>query len=126
MQPSTVVHSEQNSPVPEATLLKLVDAAIQSATGSNKQGARWIIVRDAGQKQRIADLNRAASEALVKGRIERAEALAHHDSATRGRMLNAVLWLADHMHEVSTLMVPCHQFEGPPSAEDMCGAGSSV
>jgi len=115
-----------SKPVPEATLLKLVDAATQAATGSNKQSARWIIVRDAEQKQRIADLNRAASEALVKGRIERAEALAHHDSATRGRMLNAVLWLAEHMHEISTLMVPCHQFEAPPTADDMAGAGSSV
>ena len=113
-------------PVPEATLLKLVAAATQAATGSNKQGARWIIVRDAEQKKRIAALNRAASEDLVKRRIAGAEALPHHDAARRGRMLNAVLWLAEHMHEISTLMVPCHQFAAPPTADDMCGAQSSV
>ncbi|MFP6741175.1 MAG: nitroreductase family protein [Alphaproteobacteria bacterium] len=115
-----------SEPVPEAVLLKLVAAATQAATGSNKQGARWIIVRDEAQKRRIADLNRAASEELVKGRIAGAEALPHHDAARRGRMLDAVLWLAEHMHEISTLMIPCHQFAAPPAADDMCGAQSSV
>ncbi|MFP6743992.1 MAG: nitroreductase family protein [Alphaproteobacteria bacterium] len=115
-----------SEPVPEAVLLKLVAAATQAASGSNKQGARWIIVRDAEQKKRIAALNRAASEDFVKVRIERAEALPHHDAARRRRMLNAVLWLAKHMHEISTLMIPCHQFEAPPTADDMCGAQSSV
>ena len=115
-----------SEPVPEAVLLKLVAAAAQAATGSNQQGARWIIVRDAEQKKRIAALNRAASENFVKVRIERAEALPHHDAVRRRRMLNAVLWLAEHMHEISTLMIPCHQFEVPPTADDMCDAQSSV
>ena len=34
-------------PVPEDILLELVEAASQAATGSNKQGLRWVIVRDA-------------------------------------------------------------------------------
>ena len=46
-------------PVPEATLLALVDAAGQAATGSNQQRGRWIIVRDPEQKRRIAALNRS-------------------------------------------------------------------
>ncbi|MYJ76468.1 MAG: nitroreductase family protein, partial [Gammaproteobacteria bacterium] len=33
-------------PVPEELLLKLIDAANQAPTGSNAQGARWIVVRD--------------------------------------------------------------------------------
>ena len=113
-------------PVPEETLLKLIEAATQAATGSNKQGARWIIVRDAGQRKRIADLNRTASEEFVKGRIAGGESLPHHDATKRKRMLGAVLWLAEHMHEISTLMVACHQFDQPPTAEDRCGAQSSV
>ena len=32
-------------PVPEPLLLKLIDAANQAPTGSNQQGARWIVVR---------------------------------------------------------------------------------
>ena len=115
-----------SEPVPEATLLKLVEAATQAASGGNKQGARWIIVRDPEQKKRIAALNRAASEAFVKGRIERGEALPHHDAARRKRMLDAVLWLAGHMQEISTLMVACHQFDGPPTADAIAAAQSSV
>lgn len=115
-----------SEPVPEATLLKLIEAAAQAATGSNKQGGRWIIVRDPAQKGRIAALNRKASEEFVKGRIARGESLPHHDAARRKRMLDAVLWLAEHMHEISTLMVACHQFEQRPTADDMCAAQSSV
>jgi nitroreductase len=31
-------------PVPEATLVKLIDAANQAPSGSNRQNARWIVV----------------------------------------------------------------------------------
>ena len=76
-----------SEPVPEATLLKLIEAATQAATGSNKQTSRWIIVRDPAQKGRIAALNRKASEEFVKGRIARAESLPHHDFCTNAALL---------------------------------------
>ena len=44
--------------VPEEQLIKLVDAANQAPSGSNMQGARWIVVRDSAVKQTLADLNR--------------------------------------------------------------------
>ena len=115
-----------SQPVPEDVLLKLVEAAGQAASGSNKQLGRWIIVRDAEQKRRIAELNKQASEVLVEGRIERGESLAHHDTETRARMLKSVLWIAHHMHEISTLMVPCYEFESKPSAEALASAHSSL
>jgi non-ribosomal peptide synthetase component F len=49
-------------PVPEAHLLRLIDAANQAASGRNFQRARWIIVRDGPQKRRVAELNRRASQ----------------------------------------------------------------
>lgn len=113
-------------PVPEATLMKLVEAASQAASGSNQQRARWVIVRDQRQKDRIAALNRAVSEEFVKARIARAEALPHHDSETRGRMLKAVLWLAEHMQEISTLVVACYEFDEKPDINDKAGAHSSI
>ncbi len=113
-------------PVPEDILLELVEAASQAATGSNKQGLRWVIVRDAEQKRQLAELNREASEAFVQGRIDRREELPHHDAERRGRMLKAVLWLAQNMQDISTLMIPCHQFESTPSEKDLAGAASSV
>lgn len=102
-------------PIPEQHLLKLVEAAGQAASGSNTQRNRWIIVRDPGQKRKLAELNRAASEEFVKGRIERGEELPHHDVLTRKRMLQAVLWLAHHMHEIHALLVACYQFDSKPT-----------
>ena len=39
-------------PVPENLLMKLISAANQGPTGSNKQNARWIVVRDPAQKKK--------------------------------------------------------------------------
>lgn len=115
-----------NDPVPQEHLIKLVEAAGQAASGGNTQRNRWVIVRDAEQKKKLADLNRAACEDLLKGRIKRGEALPHHDAVTRKRMLQAVLWLAHHMHEIHALLVACYQFDKKPTASDMDGAQSSV
>lgn len=51
-------------PIPEDMLLKLIDAANQAPTASNRQPTRWIVVRDAAQKAKIADLNRKAIEGV--------------------------------------------------------------
>ena len=52
-------------PVPEDLLIKLIDAANQAPSGSNQQRARWIIVRDAGQREQLAALNKKAVEAYI-------------------------------------------------------------
>ena len=113
-------------PIPEKHLVKMVEAAGQAATGSNTQRNRWIIVRDGEQKKKLSDLNQATSEDFVRSRIERGESLPHHDAARRKRMLEAVLWLAHHMHEIHALFVVCYQFDAKPSEKDMADAQSSV
>ena len=115
-----------NDLVPQEQLMKLVEAAGQAASGGNTQRNRWIIVRDAEQKKKLAELNRAASEDLVRRRMERAEALPHHDTTTRKRMLQAVLWLAQHMHEIHALFVACYEFDERPTKGDMDDAQSSL
>ena len=112
--------------VPEADLLKLVAAAGQAATGSNTQKNRWIIVRDADQKRKLAALNRSASGEFIKARIARGETLPHHDAETRKRMLRAVLWLAEHMQDIHALMIACYEFEAAPSDDDISDAQSSI
>ncbi len=52
-------------PVPRELLLKLVDAAHQGPSASNKQNDRWLVVTRADIKQKIADLNRAAIDRYV-------------------------------------------------------------
>ena len=65
MYSSRAMRRLKPDPVPEDILLKLVDAGNQGPTGSNMQNVRWLIVRDAGQKRKLADLNRTAVTAYM-------------------------------------------------------------
>ncbi|MFT7599020.1 MAG: nitroreductase [Acidimicrobiales bacterium] len=110
--------------VPDELLVKLVEAANQAASGGNQQRGRWIVVRDEQQKRAIADLNHAESAEFVKARIDRDESLPHHDAVTRARMLDAVLYLAEHMHTYPALIVACIDFDERP--KDVSASASSI
>lgn len=110
--------------VPEDLLVKLVDAANQAASGGNQQRGRWLVVRDPAQKEAIARLNHEVSAEFVKARIDRGEALPHHDQSTRARMLDAVLYLAEHMHTYPALIVACLEFDERP--DDLAAQGGSI
>ncbi|GIS70146.1 MAG: hypothetical protein CM1200mP9_09670 [Gammaproteobacteria bacterium] len=71
------------------------------------------MVRDPDQRKTLADLNRSAVEAYIGPTSGRPTALAHQEADKRLRMLNAVLWQAEHMHEIPLLIVACYQFDGP-------------
>lgn len=113
-------------PVPRELLLKLIDAANQAATGGNLQSARWIVVQDAGQKAKLAALNRKAVEAYVAPAAGRPTALPHQPADKRQRMLAAVLWQKDHLHEVPALIVACYQFPAKVTPGDAARAAGSV
>lgn len=90
--------------VPEEDLIKLIDAANQAPSGSNAQKARWVVVRDPAQKQKLADLNRHHAEPYI------APGLENPGSEKRRRMLEAVVWQIEHMHEIPALIVACYDY----------------
>ena len=55
----------ENTPVPRELLVKLVDAANHGPSGSNMQGARWVIVQDQEQKQKLAELKKLAATTVI-------------------------------------------------------------
>ncbi|MCZ6875403.1 MAG: nitroreductase family protein [bacterium] len=116
----------KSDPVPEETLLKLINAANQAPSGSNRQSARWVIVRDAEQKAKLAELNRIAVEAYVGPSSGRPAALPHQSAEKRARMLGAVLWQADHMAQIPALIIACYQFDAPVDALAAARAAGSV
>ena len=97
--------------VPEADLLHLIDAANQAPSGSNSQKARWVVVRDADQKQKLADLNRKHAEPYI------APQRANPPSEKHKRLIDAVVWQMDHMHEIPALIVAC--FDYPEKVEGL-------
>ena len=113
-------------PVPQELLVKLIDAANQAPSGSNRQGARWIIVRDRAQKEKLAALNKKAVDAYVGPQSARPGALPHQDADKRARMLKSVLWQAEHLAEVPALIIACYQFDAPVSPAEAARAGGSV
>ena len=111
-------------PVPEELLLKLVDAGNQGPTGSNAQGVRWIIVRDAEQRERLAELNKAAVTRYAAPDSGRAAALPHQAADKRTRMLDAVLWQAENMQDIPALVIACYEFPQPVTGQAAGGGGS--
>ena len=116
----------RTDPVPEELLIKLIDAANQAPSGSNRQGARWIVVRDAEQRRRLAELNRRAVQAYIGPQSGRPTALPHQPAEKRARMLKAVLWQAEHMHEIPALIIACFEFDEPVSRGAAARASGSI
>ncbi len=116
----------KSDPVPEDLLLKLIDAANQAPSGSNMQGARWIIVRDDQQKKRLAELNRIAVDAYIGPQSSRPAGLPHQSSDKRQRMLQAVMWQAEHLQDVPALIIACYLFDAPVDVTAAARASGSV
>ena len=91
--------------VPEEMLIELIAAANQAPSGSNAQKARYIVVRDPEVRRQLADENRRHAEPYI------APAVADPNTPEkRKRMLQAVVWQIEHMHEVPALVVACFDY----------------
>lgn len=113
-------------PVPEDLLVELIDAANHGPSGSNRQMARWIVVRDEEVKQKLAELNRESVEQYIAPQSERPMELPHQSAEKRKRMLDAVVWQAEHLAEIPALIVACMEFTQLPTAIETARAGGSV
>ena len=57
-----------DKPVPDDVILDCLRLAVQAPTGSNRQGWRWMVIRDQAKKDALAALyNRAGGEYLAAG-----------------------------------------------------------
>lgn len=87
--------------VPDDVLLDCLQLAVQAPTGSNQQGWRWMVIRDAEKKQALQDLyNEAGGDYL-------ASAAADLDAATQqGRVIDSANFLAQNLAKVPVLVIP--------------------
>ena len=112
--------------VPEALLLKLIEAANQAPSGSNMQNGRWLVVRDPAVRQQLADLNRKGVEAYIGPQASRPGSLPHQSEAKRKRMLDSVIWQMEHLHEIPALVIACMEFGQKVDAATMARGGGSI
>jgi len=110
----------QQTEVPEELLVKLISAANQAPSGSNSQMARWVIARDHGVKKKLADLNRRHAEPYIQPSLD------NPSSEKQRRMLEAVVWQMDHMHEIPALIVACFNYPEKVTGIDVYRQAGSV
>lgn len=93
-------------PVPRELLLECLGVAVQAPTGSNSQGWQWVFVTDSDEKRVIGDLYRKSWTAYAGNRGQR---YAEDDPrrAQLPRVASSAQYLADRMHEVPVMLIPC-------------------
>jgi len=88
-------------PVPDDVLLDCLRLAVQAPTGSNRQGWRWMVVRDAAKKQALADLYNRAGGEYLKSAAATAEA-----GTQTGRVMDSATYLAENLAKVPVMVIP--------------------
>ena len=88
-------------PVEREVLLECLELAVQAPSGSNSQRWHWMFVTEPDKKAALADLYRRMFSVAYSP-----EALGQLD-ATGERVRQSAQYLADHLHEVPVMMIPC-------------------
>jgi len=87
---------------------RCIEIALQAPTGSNAQGWHFLVVTDADKRAVIGKLYCEAFEAYLGNPELRAS---YPDDDLRAgqmpRVLSSAHWLAQHMHEVPVMVIPC-------------------
>ena len=87
--------------VPDDVLLECLQLAVQAPTGSNRQGWRWMVIRDAEKKEALAEIYRKAGGEYL------AAAAASADSGTQlGRVMDSANFLAENFGRVPVMVIP--------------------
>jgi len=89
-------------PIPDALVLELIELALKAPTGSNAQNWEFVVVRDPAAKAALARQNRRAFR-LYGGIGRRVSA----SDPKMLRVIDAVQWQADHLHETPVIVVAC-------------------
>jgi nitroreductase len=90
--------------VEPAVLQRCIEIALHAPSGGNRQGWHFVVVTDADKKAEIARHYGKAWYAYNAGRRS-AEGAAVDPQTERVR--DSAQYLADHMHEVPALVIPC-------------------
>ena len=87
--------------VPNDVLLECLQLAVQAPTGSNRQGWRWLVVRDPQKKEALAEIyRRVGGDYLAKAAADAA------DGSQTGRVLDSANFLAQRLGESPVLVIP--------------------
>jgi len=108
-------------PVEPELIRECLELAVQAPTGGNRQTWHFVVVTDPQQRQAIGDIYRRGFSLYLQQTLADATTanitLTREQKVTLLRIRNSSQYLADHMHEVPVLVLPCVQgrVEGLPN-----------
>ncbi|MEE2767680.1 MAG: nitroreductase family protein [Actinomycetota bacterium] len=97
-------------PVDDVLIRECLELAIQAPTGSNSQGWQFLVVTDADKRSALGDIYKRGFEMYTKlGSSAAALAEGQDDarSAQQQRVMESAFFLAENMHRVPAMLVPC-------------------
>lgn len=103
-------------PVPDHLIHRLIEAATKAPSGTNKQPWRFLIIRNAETRRRIAEYYLQSWERAYGNQAGQRTDISE-------QVLSSADYLARHMHEVPVLILACIQHDGSPST---MGRGASI
>jgi nitroreductase len=105
----------KTDPVPDELIAKIIDAAVQAPSGSNDQNWLFMVVTEAEQRHRVAEIYRKATErANLTDYITKK--FGGGDRSAR-LLAKSVIHLVEHIHEVPLFIIPCLNL-GRAAAQD--------
>lgn len=103
-------------PVPEEAITRVLDAAIRAPSAGNSQNWAFVVVRDPGQRRKLAEIYRRASDAVGAFYAARGRP-AHMTDEQFRRFVSSGMYLWDHIGEAPVLLVACLKQERLPSGQ---------
>ena len=119
-------------PVEPEVIRECLELALQAPTGANSQGWHFVVVTDLEQRKALGAIYRkgyqlyrektASAHPLYAGRT-----ISREVAKTLKKVRDSSEYLADHMHEVPVLIVPCiwGRVDGQPNV-DQAGFWGSI
>jgi nitroreductase len=92
-------------PVERAVVRECIEIGCYAPNASNAQEWRWIVVDDPALRAAVAEQYRAVTVPPVTQMLATKE---EHGDESGARISRSILWLAEHLHEVPVLVVPCY------------------
>lgn len=88
--------------VPDDVLFECLRLSQQAPTGSNMQNWRWLVIRDADTRAKLADIYRAGG-----GEYLRASAATIEEGTQTHRVMNSAVYLAENLQHAPVHVIPC-------------------
>jgi nitroreductase len=112
-------------PVEREVVLDCLRVATQAPSGRNTQGWRWVVVDDPVPRAGLADLYRRSFAPYLEAQRAAFVAAGGQDDHP---IVQSSQYLADHLHEVPVLVVPCmlNRLPEQPSTADVAGLMGSI